>query len=77
MRMTDGGRVPVKASGSETTYECDGFWFNNAQLDVALFGGNRGAGSKCGLSCWHLNYLATLVYTLIGASLSCKPPVAA
>ena len=77
MRMTDGGRVPVKASGSETTYECDGFWFNNAQLDVALFGGSRVSGSKCGLSYWYLNLLATDVSTDIGASLSCKPPVAA
>ena len=77
MRMTDGGRVPVKASGSETTYECDGFWFNNAQLDVALFGGYRGHGSKCGLSCWCLHCLATHVHTVFGASLSCKPPVAA
>lgn len=75
--MTDGGRVPVKASGSETTYECDGFWFNNAQLDVALFGGFRGFGSRCGLSYWHLSNLATSVDTVVGASLSCKPPVAA
>ena len=77
MRMTDGGRVPVKASGSETTYECDGFWFNNAQLDVALFGGRRGNGSKCGLSYWSLDNLATCVHADFGASLSCKPPVAA
>lgn len=77
MVMTDGGRVPSVASGSETTFECDGFWFNNAQVDVALFGGARGDGTGCGLSCWNLSYLATDVLTYFGASLSCKPPVAA
>lgn len=77
MAMTDGGRIPYMASGSETTYECDGFWFNNAQLDVALFGGDRGDGARCGLSYWFLNDLATYVSTNVGASLSCKPPVAA
>lgn len=77
MAMTDGGRIPQEASGSETTFECDGFWFNNAQVDVALFGGSRGDGTKCGLSCWYLNNLATDVHTALGASLSCKPPVAA
>ena len=77
MEMTDGGRIPAVASGSETTYECDGFWFNNAQVDVALLGGDRSPGTKCGLSCWALYYLATHVYAFVGASLSCKPPVAA
>ena len=74
---SDIGRIPVEASGSETTYECDGLWFNNAITAVALFGGPRGAGAKCGLSYWDLNNPATRVYSHIGASLSCKPPVAA
>lgn len=77
MEMTEGGRIPAVASGSETTFECDGFWFNNAQVDIALFGGGRGHGTQCGLSCWGLSNLATYVYTALGASLSCKPPVAA
>ena len=77
MEMTDGGRIPAVASGSETTYECDGFWFNNGQVDVALFGGYRGDGTRCGLSYWSLAGLATYVSAYIGASLSCKPPVAA
>ena len=37
---------------------------------LALFGGNRGNGSKCGLSYWNLNNLATNVNTNIGASQS-------
>ena len=47
---SDIGRIPTVASGSETTYECDGLWFNNTIVAVALFGGARGNGSKCGLS---------------------------
>ena len=74
---SDIGRIPTSVSGSETTYECDGCWFNNAIVAVALFGGSRGDGSKCGLSCWHVNSPATNVATYIGASLSCKPPAQA
>ena len=74
---SDIGRIPTVASGSETTYECDGLWFNNTIVAVALFGGSRGDGSKCGLSYWVVNNPATYVYTIFVASLSCKPPVAA
>lgn len=74
---SDIGRIPTVASGSETTYECDGLWFNNTIVAVALFGGSRGDGSGCGLSCWSVYNPATSVYTNVVASLSCKPPVAA
>ena len=74
---SDIGRIPTVASGSETTYECDGLWFNNTIVAVALFGGDRGHGSGCGLSCWFVNDPATIVYASVVASLSCKPPVAA
>ena len=74
---SDIGRIPTVASGSETTYECDGLWFNNTIVTVALFGGSRGHGSKCGLSFWVVSNPATGVGTHIVASLSCKPPVAA
>lgn len=74
---SDIGRIPTVASGSETTYECDGLWFNNTIVAVALFGGSRGYGSECGLSFWNVNDPATSVDTDIVASLSCKPPVAA
>lgn len=78
MEMTsDIGRIPTVASGSETTYECDGLWFNNTIVAVALFGGDRGSGSRCGLSCWAVSNPATSVRTYVVASLSCKPPVAA
>lgn len=37
---------------------------------LALFGGNRGNGAKCGLSYWNVNNAATNVNTNIGASQS-------
>lgn len=74
---SDIGRIPTAVSGSETTYECDGCWFNNAIVAVALFGGYRCDGARCGLSCWHVRNPATDVSPGIGASLSCKPPAQA
>ena len=67
---SDIGRIPTVASGSETTYECDGLWFNNTIVAVALFGGTRGVGSGCGLSFWNVNNPATNVNTNIVASQS-------
>lgn len=74
---SDIGRITTVVSGSETTYECDGCWFNAEGVRVALFGGNRDYGSRCGLSCWGVYYPASSVSTYVVASLSCKPPVAA
>ena len=73
----DVGRIPTVVSGSETTYECDGCWFNATDIRVALFGGCRSYGSRCGLSFWYVSNLASDASTSIVASLSCKPPVAA
>ena len=33
------GRLPVTASGSSSTYEADGMWYNNRQVDYACVGG--------------------------------------
>ena len=74
---SDIGRIPTVVSGSETTYECDGCYFNNAIVAVALFGGDRSFASKCGLSYWNVNNPASYVVASVVASLSCKPPVAA
>ena len=73
----DVGRIPTVVSGSETTYECDGCWFNATDIRVALFGGYRSGGSRCGLSYWSVSDLASNVNAHVVASLSCKPPVAA
>lgn len=71
---SDIGRIPTDLTGSETTYECDGGWHVDTGTNVALFGGYRSSGSRCGLSCWPLNNPASYVGTHIVASLSCKPP---
>ena len=67
------GRIPVKASGSATTYEADGLWFNNSQVDYALVGGNWANALLVGPLCAHLNSAASHAGTGYGAALSCKP----
>ncbi len=67
------GRIPVTASGSATTYEADGFWFNNGQVDYALCGGHWHHALLVGPLCASLNSAASSAYTHVGAALSCKP----
>lgn len=74
---SDIGRIPTVVSGSGTTYECDGCWFNNEIVAVAMFGGYRNDGAGCGLSCWDVRHPETYVTPFIVASLSCKPPAQA
>lgn len=71
--MTEFGDIPFDASGSATTYECDGLWFNNAQVNYALVGGFCNASSLCGLFCLNLADAASCTYWVVGASLSCLP----
>lgn len=40
--------LPVVVSGSESTWECDGCWFNNTITAVALVGGDRNNAALCG-----------------------------
>lgn len=68
--MSEHGDIPVRASGSQTTYECDGLWFNNTQVDYALVGGYCIVSSHCGLFCLSLLFLASFAVWHIGASLS-------
>ena len=42
------GRIPVVASGSATTYECDVLYFNNAQSNYAKIGTPYGRATLCG-----------------------------
>lgn len=74
---SDIGRIPTTVSGSETTYECSGCWFNNAVVAVAVFGGHHYIAEHCGLSCWDVSNHAAYTTSLIAASLSCKPPAQA
>ena len=67
------GRIPVTASGSSSTYEADGLWFNNGQVNYALVGGEWGAALLCGAFCAHLDAAASYAGAYLGAALSCKP----
>lgn len=49
--LTAYGLIPQTASGSSTTFECDGWWFNNGQVNYALVGGCCVDGALCGAFC--------------------------
>lgn len=69
--VTDGGRIPVTASGSSSTYECDGLWF--AASCFAFVGGNWSYTLRGGAFCVGLNSAVSYSGTSLGAVLSCKP----
>lgn len=71
--MTEYGDMPFDASGSASTYECDGLWFNNEQVNYALVGGGCYNSSLCGLFCLSLDGAASHAVWRFGASLSCLP----
>lgn len=76
-KMTEYGRLPVTMSGSETTYTCDGGWYNASQTDYALVGGYCALGFLCGASALTLAGLVSAASWSFGASLSCEQPLAA
>lgn len=76
-KMTEYGRIGYNASGSQTTYACDGLWFNNGQVDYAIVGGNCGHAFLCGGSCVSLGNLVSASNWSFGAALSCEQPLAA
>ena len=64
------------ASGSETTYECDGLWFSTSSgTYMALVGGNWNAAGLVGAGCVSLAHAPSASAAYIGAALSCKPLV--
>lgn len=73
MLITDNGLIPTIASGSVTTYYCDGLWFNNSQIDYAYVGGNSRSTSFAGALCMCLNDMSSFAHCVIGAAISCKP----
>ena len=76
-KTTEYGTFPVKASGSETTYECDGLWWATADPGFLSFGGSCYIGGSCGFACWDLFDPFSHSYWDDGPSLSYKKPVAA
>lgn len=67
------GRLPVVASGSSSTFEADGLWFNNYQVNYAFFGGRWDNGLVVGPFYAYMAIAASYLDTSIGAALSCKP----
>lgn len=77
MKTEKYGRLPITASGSATTFECDGMWYNNSGTMYAYFGGDWGYGLLVGPFCVNLYIPAPFSYPALGAALSCKPLAAA
>lgn len=78
MQNGDTGRLPKTASGSETTYWCDGCWYNAGQLDYLVVGGNSAdATGFGGAFTFHVAYAPSYAGWHIGAGLSCDMPPAA
>ena len=73
MLITDNGLIPTIASGSATTYYCDGFWFNNSQVDYACVGGRSNDRFYVGAFCSDLGGASSYVGWGVGAAISCKP----
>ena len=73
MLITDNGLIPTIASGSATTYYCDGLWFNNSQVDYAFVGGSSDDTSRVGALFSSLGNASSDAGWGIGAALSCKP----
>ena len=71
------GRLPVNASGSSSTYEADGMWYNNSQVNYASVGGGWGGDLLVGPCYANLRHAASDSDSTYGAALSCKPLAAA
>lgn len=71
------GRLPVNASGSSSTYEADGMWYNNSQVNYAFVGGYWYNDLLVGPFYANLSNAASYSNSNIGAALSCKPLAAA
>ena len=71
--VDDIGTFPIVLSGSSSTNESDGMWYNNSGTMVAVRGGYSGAGAICGVFCSHLASPASDATWYFGSSVSYKP----
>lgn len=67
-------RFPISIGAGSTTGYCD-YYYQNAGLRGAYFGGAALHGSPAGFFCWYLNYAPSNAYWGIGSRLLFKPPV--
>ncbi len=68
------GWIPVVASGSASTYYCDGLWYNTSQVDYAMVGGDWGYGSLVGSRSVFLYYMDSYTHAAFGSRLSFLSP---
>ena len=73
MKTEKFGRIPYQASGSASTYEADGLWFNNSGTFYALVGGSWHRALLVGPFYAYLDFTTSYSSSNIGAALSCKP----
>lgn len=73
MKTEGFGRIPVTASGSSSTFEADGLYYNNSGTRYAVVGGHWSNGLLCGPFCANLNNAPSYSASNVGAALSCKP----
>lgn len=73
MLITDNGLIPTIASGSATTYYCDGLWFDNSKVDYPCVGGGTNYAYLVGALCSDLVVVSSYVDLTFGAAISCKP----
>ena len=71
--FNENGLIPTTVSGSQTTYYCDGLWFNNSQINYALVGGASCDGYCVGAFYSHLSNTVSVAHWAHVAALSCKP----
>lgn len=71
---SNGMSLPKTASGSSSTYYCDGLWFNNSIVAVAFHGGACSHGALCGAFSLVVRYPASDSHWNFGTALSYKSP---
>lgn len=71
--FNENGLIPITINGSQTTYYCDGLWFNNSQIDYAIMGGSSVNGYLAGAFSLVLDSPMSRATWDFSAALSCKP----
>lgn len=73
MKTEGFGRIPITASGSSSTFEADGLYYNNSGTMYAFVGGRWNYALQCGPFCADLDNAPSDSASDHGAALSCKP----
>lgn len=73
MKIDKNGMSPAVLSGSNTTFYCDGVWFNNSKVCYVLWGGMSNTKSSAGAVCFNLANIHSNTAIHFSAAVSCKP----